>query len=280
MNECINEYYILNEEKINTKYFDDRYLKEGKALYEVIRIINGVPLYLEEHLERLKNTAKLTNDKLWLDLNEVTKSIFKLIDINDIKYGNIKMVFNFNKCNNFLVYFVEHHYPTEDMYLNGVKTIFYHGERKNPNAKVIDVNFRKGAQDEIKKHNAFEAILVDRNGFITEGSKSNIFMIKGDDVLTSPLKDVLPGVTRAKIIDLCIKNNINILEKQVKYTDIDKLDAAFISGTSPKVLPIKFINDFELNSTKNKILNIIKQEYDKDIKLYINKKLNIINKDY
>lgn len=275
MSECIKNFYIFNGEVKNSDGFDNKYLKEGKALYEVIRIIDGIPLYLEKHLERLRNTAKLEADKLWLTIDEIKLSMEKLIEINKVKEGNIKMVFNFNQNNNFLVYFVKHSYPTEHMYSEGVKTILYHGERNNPNAKVIDMDFRNKVTDEINKNKAFEAILVDRNGHITEGSKSNIFMIQGNEVITSPCDKVLPGVTRAMIIDVCNNIGIKVREEKFHYNNINKLDALFISGTSPKVLPIKQVGEFCFNSSKNNILNKIREGYDRNIENYIKEKLEL-----
>ncbi|WP_102400976.1 aminotransferase class IV [Haloimpatiens massiliensis] len=272
MSECIENFYILNGEVKDSSSFDGKYLKEGKALYEVIRIIDGIPLYLEKHLERLQNTAKLSQDKLWLTIDEIKISMKRLIEINKVKEGNIKMVFNFNESNNFLVYFVKHSYPTKQMYSEGVKTILYHGERNNPNAKVIDMDFRSKVTEEINKSNAFEAILVDREGNITEGSKSNIFMIQGSEVITSSCDKVLPGVTRAMIIDVCSNMGIKVREEKFHYNNINKLDALFVSGTSPKVLPIKQVGELCFDSSENNILNKIREGYDRDIKNYIKEK--------
>ena len=77
------------------------------------------------------------------------------------------------------------------LYTEGVKTILYYGERENPNAKIVNDNFRAKVTEEIKKSNAFEAILVDRNGLITEGSKSNIFAIKDGKLITAKAEAVL-----------------------------------------------------------------------------------------
>jgi branched-chain amino acid aminotransferase len=154
------------------------------------------------------------------------------------------------------------------MYENGVKTILYFGERDNPNAKIVNENFREKVNREIKENNAYEAILVDSNGYITEGSRSNIFMIKGNKLLTSPVKAVLPGITRGEVIALAERLKIEVEEIEYKYLDINKLDGMFISGTSPKVLPIKQVNDISLN-VNNAIIKRLMQEYDDEINEYI-----------
>ncbi|WP_373899613.1 aminotransferase class IV [Haloimpatiens sp. FM7315] len=277
--ECVEDYFIFNGEIKSTLEFDDKYVKVGEVLYEVIRVIKGEPLYLEEHLRRLDNTAKITNRNLWLNSSQIEAAIYKLINKSKVDYGNIKIIFNFNDMNNFLIYFLEHSYPTPNMYKDGVHTIIYKGERTNPNAKVVDLTFRSIVNEEIKRSNAFEAILVDRNGFVTEGSKSNIFMIKGDKVITSPTKDVLPGVTREVILDILRKLKIEICEEKVHYNDIKNLDALFISGTSPKVLPIKSVGKDEFLSSSNKILKLIMDKYNSDVEKYIYEKSRCNIKD-
>ena len=123
--------------------------------------------------------------------------------------------------------------------------------------KVINNDFREKVNKEINDMCAYEAILVDDNGFITEGSKSNIFMVIGTKVLTSKVENVLPGITRQFIIKTCEKLNIVVEEKNLHESDIESLTGLFISGTSPKVLPIKSVDEFSFNSSKNSIINSI-----------------------
>ncbi|EPY2305642.1 aminotransferase class IV [Clostridium sporogenes] len=275
--ECFNKFFIENDKIKERDSFEESFLKEGKSLYEVIRIIDGAPLFLKSHLERFYNSAKLEVLNLWLDEEEIKEKINRLIEINKVSIGNIKLVFNFNKRknNNFLCYFLKHNYPEDIEYKRGIKTILYHGERENPNAKVINMDFRKIVGEKIKEEKAYEAILVDRNGYITEGSKSNIFMIKDGKVITAPIEKVLPGITRQNIIDVCKNLNLKVEEEKVHYKDIGKLEGLFISGTSPKVLPIKSVDEIEFKSSENKLILSIMEGYNKaieeDIKEYKNK---------
>ncbi|MBY7006034.1 aminotransferase class IV, partial [Clostridium botulinum] len=165
----------------------------GKVIYEVLRIIHGKPLFLENHLLRMENSFKLINIDQCLDNLKIRNDIENLVRENEKLEGNIKLTYNVNE-KVMRIFFINHSYPNEEMYKNGVKTILYFGERENPNAKIVNLNFREKVNIKIKENNAYEAILVDRNGYITEGSKSNIFMVKENVLLTSPIKTVLPGV--------------------------------------------------------------------------------------
>ncbi|MFU0823695.1 aminotransferase class IV [Clostridium sp.] len=271
MSECYSDKFIING-YIKEKYeFDEKFLYEGKSLYEVIRIIKGVPLFLEDHLKRLYKSAETTNLEIWLKKEEIEKSIKELSKINNIENGNVKIIFNYNKNNerNFLCYFIKAKYPSKEMYEKGVKTSLYQAERENPTAKVINTNLREAADRIIQETGVYEVILVNKDGYITEGSRSNIFMIKNNSVYTAPVCEVLPGITRDYIIKACRNLGYEVIEERIHYKDIENIQGLFISGTSPKVLPVAQVENKKFDA-KNKIVIEIMKEYDRILEEYIN----------
>lgn len=284
MSECISNYYIFDKDIKSKVYFNDEIIKQGKCLYEVIRVIEGVPLFLERHLKRLKNSAAVASLELTTEIEEIKSRINTLIKVNNTQEGNIKLIFNYktsHTSNNsesvralngiFLAYFIQYHYPSKEDYEKGVDTIFYHAERNNPNAKIIDAPLREKVNNLLKEKNVYEAILVDRNGYITEGSRSNVFMIQGRNVITAPVGTVLPGTTREVIMEICRNLSLNVSEQKIFYKDLNKMDAVFISGTSPKVLPLKMVDDMKFDSSKNPVLIKIMEYYDNEVENYIKK---------
>ncbi len=269
MSECINEYFIKNKEIIAADSFNDEDILKGTSLYEVIRVVEGTPLFLEQHLSRVIKSAHIKGLELPYDIEEIKSKLLKLIECNHVYSGNIKFVFNYQEKCSFYAYFIRHSYPAEEDYKKGIKTILYFGERKDPNAKVINSGFRKKVEEEIWKNSAYEAILVNNNGCITEGSKSNIFLIKDKAVYTAPKEEVLIGITRDRIIEICGILGYDIVEKQINYKELASFDALFISGTSPKILPIARVNDLIFNSSANFILLDILKKYDEIIEKYI-----------
>jgi len=275
MDKCINAYFLFQDEMKSSEEFENYNSSIGKSLYEVIRISDGIPIFLMEHLERLENSAKIMKYNLSITRDEIIDGILKLIYKNNVQEGNLKLVINYNNsddnCDNntlsekFLAYFIPHTYPSKEQYAEGVKTITYHGERSNPNAKVINSVFREKVNEQINNKNVYEAILVDDAGFITEGSRSNIFMVQGYTVITSSVENVLPGITRQFIIKICEKLNIKFEEKNIHEGDLESLTGLFISGTSPKVLPIRSVDEFSYNSSKNSIINSIMIEFEAEL---------------
>ncbi|NFF61936.1 aminotransferase class IV [Clostridium botulinum] len=269
MKECYGEKFIFNNDIKDIKEFDNKYLKLGKSLYEVMRIINGVPVFLEDHLLRLYNSSKMTELGVWMEKEEIKENIKKLCDVNNTKNANVKIIFNYNKgVRTFLAYFIESVYPTEDMYIDGVKTSLYCAERENPNIKIINQNLRDDTNKIIQDAGVYEVILVNKNGYITEGSRSNIFMIQNGKIITSPIVEVLPGITRKYVIKACVNLGYKVIEKRINYKKIDELDGLFISSTSPKVLPICQVDNIEFNA-KNEMIQNIRYEYNKILKNYI-----------
>ena len=206
------------------------------------------------------------NEKFKISEEKLKEDIDKLVKANDSKIGNIKLTYN-TTSKELRGFFINHSYPTEEMYKNGVSTIIYFGERENPNAKVINQNFREAVNNEIKKKEAYEAILIDRNGFITEGSRSNIFMIRDRKLYTSKVEAVLPGVTRTEIIKMAKNNGIEVIEGNVNYKNIKMFEGLFISGTSPKILPICKVDDVEFD-VNNEFLRELMRKFDEVIENY------------
>ncbi len=206
------------------------------SVYEVIRLTGGHPQFLPEHFARLENSLGAIGKPVPFTYAELEESIRSLAEEGHISDHNLKL--DVDISGHSVLYMSPTHYPAQKQYAEGVRTDLFYGERNNPHIKMMDQALRDATDAAIRKKNLYEVILVDRDGQITEGSRSNIFFIKDGEVYTSPLHQVLPGVTRGKIIEILKSKGITVHEDPIKASDIGSFDAAFISGTSPKVLPI------------------------------------------
>lgn len=269
--EAIKDYLVVNgrlEPTSNTEIFERI---EKPPIYEVIRVIDGVPLFLEDHLDRMKESARLIDYPIERKDKEIEEDIRQLIDKNGVKNLNVKLI-----CTDvegmgqvFLVYFIKSFYPPEEYYKKGIHTILFHYERENPNAKVQMSSFREEVAKKLEENNAFEALLVNKDGYIPEGSRSNIFFVKEDKLYTAPKGDVLLGITRKYIFKVCEELKIEIVEENIHRDELVKLDGAFMSGTSVNVLPISSIDDIKLDSVNNKIIKEVNRGYVNKMKAYI-----------
>ncbi|MGI6211408.1 MAG: aminotransferase class IV [Anaerovoracaceae bacterium] len=261
--------FMMNGTLYDTKDFDNLYKAVQPSCYEVIRVIDGRPLFLDEHFERFTGTVKSIDKPLPLTLDELESAIRTLAKENEIRNYNVKLIYNdFEHGGKVFLFFTPTSYPTEEMYRDGVKTDFLRIMRDNPHAKIINQNLRDTADRLMKEEGLFEAVLVDDNGKITEGSKSNIFFIQGDHLVTCPAEGVLLGVTRQRILRLTREAGIETIEEQIDAERASEYDAAFISGTSPKVLPIAVMGDVKFD-VNNALLRRVMKIYDDEIKRYL-----------
>lgn len=269
MSEAIAEKFIFNDEFYKVNEFDKLYQNINPSIYEVLRIDNGVPLFLEDHYSRLKASIEIIGYTLSLSFDQINSKLNTIISENKMINCNVKIVINAfgSPTPNLYIYFIESHYPDATLYVEGITTMTYKAVRENPNAKIIYAEMRKNINIKLEQLKHYEALLVNTDNNVTEGSRSNLFFIKDGTVYTAPGDEVLIGITRTKIIDLCKQNNINVHEASIALKDLNTFDTCFISGTSPKVLPIKKIDDMEYD-TKNPLLIRILRLYNEEIENY------------
>lgn len=232
------------------------------SVYEVIRLMNGRPQFLPEHFARLEGSLGAIGKTVPFTYETLEHSITDLATEGRIKDHNLKLEVDISGHG--VLYMNPTHYPSPKQYAEGVRTGLFEGERKNPNIKMMDQALRDATNAAIRERSLYEVILVDRNGQITEGSRSNVFFIKGGEVYTSPLHQVLPGITRGKIIEILNGKGITVHEEPITASDIASFDAAFISGTSPKVLPIAQMEDASYD-VKDPLLRNLMNWYDQTL---------------
>lgn len=244
MNECFGKKFILNGDLQPADSFDNSLVYEGDSVYEVLRMIKGNPVFFYDHMERLASSVRMQKKEMLADAIALKKDIINLTKSERKKEINLKIVFNYNKeLLNYLVYFIEPIYPSEEQYRNGVKGILFYAERKDPGSKVINHKLRSTIFHKLILDGGYEALLVNDKGLITEGSRSNIFFLKDDKLVTAPEGMILNGITRKHILDICEENNISVKIACVRADRISDYEAVFMTGTSPMVLPFRCIDN-------------------------------------
>jgi branched-chain amino acid aminotransferase len=272
MSECFHEKYMHNGELKSSKSFSDEWIKKGLSIYEVVRIIHNKCLFLEDHMCRMQSSLDLFGYEYTSLIKEINNFILKYKFKIGLKNGNIKIVINYNnglsKVPQVFIYQIKHYYPTSREYDKGINTSLLYGKRNRPNAKFINLKINQLVAEEFEHKNIHETLFVDENGNLTEGSKSNLFFVKDGIVYTPSDKGVLPGITRKHVIELCRELNISLTKTSIHISSIKDYDAAFITGTSVKILPIKHINHIEFN-VKNKTMLRLMRCFDIKIDNYL-----------
>lgn len=244
----------------------DKFIDSGDngGIYEVLRVVDGVPLFWEDHAERFFSSAKLADFDVNCTAQCIKKGLMELIRANQTDEGNILISYK----KNLKAFFIPHTYPDPEHYEKGVECGILKAERTNPNAKVFQTVVRKKADKLIRDNGFYEVLLVDHLGRITEGSRSNIFFVKEGRVFTPPGHEVLLGITRMKTIYLAAELKIPVSEQDILLDEAGNYEAAFITGTSPKILPVNKIGHFRFNPGNEIVQQLIKS-YNELIAEYI-----------
>jgi branched-chain amino acid aminotransferase len=276
MGECAEKLFILNGKIKTVEQFDDSFVYKGNSVYEVIRTVEGTPLFFNDHMERLKSSLILQGKRFLATTDTLRHDILLLSERVDTKEKNLKIVFNYNNgSETYLIYFIESVYPTEKQYIEGVKAILFRAERRDPESKVINNELRTEINRLLKEKDAYEALLVNKENCITEGSRSNVFFLKNDLLVTAPDNVILKGITRKYILQICDEIDIRVELRCVDADKIGEFDAVFMTGTSPMVLSYCCVDTIKFNP-ELPLLNRLRE-------LYMNKaeeSLRQFQKDY
>jgi branched-chain amino acid aminotransferase len=261
MNECFGNHFIHNGEMEPAALFENSLVYEGDSIYEVIRVKKGLPYFFYDHIERLEASVRLQNKTNLADPERIKRDIIKLTKSERQKEINLKIVYNYNNDeSNYLVYYIQPSYPSVEQYRKGVKGVLYYAERKDPESKVINHKLRTSIYHKLILDGAYEALLVNNKDCITEGSRSNIFFIKGDKLVTAPDEGVLSGITRKYILDICRDNKIKLDLRYVKVAELNEFDSVIMTGTSPMVLPFFCVGDHFFD-VSNYLIEYIRKLY-------------------
>lgn len=242
---------------INNRLSVDINIEEWKRsgmAYEVIRVVDSKPLFLREHLLRLK---KSIGDA---DLVKLKAAIDTLIKERDeIISQNIFLGYNLETGDN-MVCFNKSFYPPVDWYDEGIAIGLLDIKRENPNFKIYNDKYKVLVKSYLEENDFFETLICSE-GYITEGSRSNVFFIKSNKIITPPLKKVLPGITREKVFLVADDLGYEIEEKNIEIESLDSFDGVFITGTSIDLLPVKEVADKGFNTCSNKIYEDLSRDY-------------------
>jgi branched-chain amino acid aminotransferase len=105
---------------------------------------------------------------------------------------------------------------------------------------------------------------VNREGYITEGSRSNIFLIQKDKIFTPPVKDVLPGITRKYIKRICETMGLKVIEKSISKESLGNFNGVFITGTITRVAPVKRMKEIHYQADLS-LIRSIRIKYNEEI---------------
>lgn len=257
------------------KVYLDRGTFFGDGVYEVIRSYNGKIFALDEHIRRFENGLNAIGIKN-VDTAKIKQKVISAFEKAQIP--NAKIYFHLTRGSGRR----EHDYTgnyNPNFFLtvtelpgctalkeNGVSVITHPDWRwKRCDIKSLNLLPNVLAKQAAAEKNAFEAILVNEAGYITEGASSAFFSVFDGKIHTTPLKEnILPSITRKFVTRACGNLNLEVIEKHLKPAEVKTADEMFIAVTTKDIVPvIEFENVKISNGTPGEITTKIENEFRK-----------------
>ncbi len=246
------EYFSPEEAKISVF---DHGLLYGDGVFEGIRCYNGYVFKLDEHLERLYDSAKSLMLKIPIPIEAMQEATLETLRRNQLREGYIRLVvtrgigdlgLDPDKCHNPSVIIIADKitlYP-QHYYENGLEIVTVSVRRNYPeaiNPRIKSLNYLNNilAKIEGKQSGAVEVLMLNTDGYVAECSGDNIFIVKDEMIVTPPPHlGILEGVTRNCVITLAREAGFEVEERVFTRHEIYIADECFLTGTAAEVIPV------------------------------------------
>ena len=270
---------FVPESEAKVSVFDHGFLY-GDGVFEGIRAYNGKVFKLKEHIDRLYDCAKVIDLQIPMSKEEFMEIILETLRKNRLKDAYIRPIvtrgigdlgLDPRKCGKPTVIVITKPWGKlyGDLYERGLKAITVTVRRNAidslpPNIKSLNYLNNILAKIEANAKGGDEAIFLDHNGYISEGSGDNIFVVKNGTVYTPPTLNNLRGITRMVAIELIQKLGIPFREINLGLYDLYSADEIFVTGTAAEIAPITVIDGRVVGDGKpGKITKKLMEEFRK-----------------
>ncbi len=250
--------HFLPADQAAVSVFDHGFLY-GDGIYETMRAYSGRIFLLDKHLLRLKHSAEAIGLRLPLSQEKIGEALVEALRVNKLQEAYVRMQISRGEgeigldpalCPDPTMVIVAkpfHDYPAE-LFEKGVSAAVVQTRRNHPlalNPAIKSTNFLNNilAKIEAIKAGAYEGILLNWEGYVAEGTISNVFMVK-KGVLITPHADtgILEGVTRALVLYLARKQHVPIKELLIKPKELHEADECFITNTTMQIMPVTTVD--------------------------------------
>ena len=261
----------------------------GDGVFETLRAYKKYVLRFENHIQRLYNSLKHVKMALPIAPTMIYKAVQLLLQYNQfadsyirisITRGEGPIGLDISLCPQSTILIVAEAfrgYPAS-WYSHGISTVISH-QRKIPDisfpSSVKSCNYLPNilAKKDAWNKGAQEAILLNMEGYVAEGTVSNIFLVKDKRLLTPAISSgVLSGITRELVIELAESKNIEVEERHIFPKEIFTADECFLTNTTMEVMPVTFCDGTKIgNGSPGKVTKQLTKEYKKLIETEIKK---------
>jgi branched-chain amino acid aminotransferase len=236
---------------------DDLAVLRGFGVFDLVRTYGGKPFFLKEHIERLRHSANEIGLHFPWSIKTLLDIVMETLRRNSHKESSIRMVVTGGSSPDFmtpqnkprlLVLISPVPLLPKAWYTEGVKIITRMTERFKPGVKSINYIPATVALEEARQRGAVEALYLDRQDFVLEGTASNVFAFSGEKLIT-PGRDILSGITRQVVLNVA-KEHFTVQIRDISRQELLSADEVFITGTSKGVVPVIQVDETTIGNGK------------------------------
>lgn len=224
------------------------------CVFESLRTYSRRPFHLADHLQRLYRSAELIELDIPYTREEIAAVVYQAIERNSYTHSSLRLLVTGGVSEDgvlpsgkpVLAVLVTP-LPERDMerFRRGIKVITSRMERDMPEAKTSSYLAAMRALKDAQRRGASDALYLNADGQVMEGTRSNFFVFRGDTLIT-PSEGVLLGITRQVILELA-QGRFRVEERPIRYDELSSVDEAFISSSSREITPVTQIDDLLIN---------------------------------
>jgi len=268
----------------------DHGLLYGDGVFEGIRVYDGKVFRLEEHLERLDQSARSIMMYLTWSQEELTQAVVETVRANELRDAYVRLIvtrgigdlgLDPQKCENPSLIVIAtgiQLYP-QRFYEEGLKIIFSSVQRMpgtalDPQAKTLNYLNSIQAKIEAKSAGVHEAIMLNSSGYVVECTADNIFVCRRGRLSTPPANcGALEGITRGVVIELCQRLNIPLELPLLTKHDIYTAEECFLTGTAAEVVPVvqidgRQVGDGKVGPVTRRLMEAFREETREGVSIY------------
>ena len=234
----------------------DLLVQRGYGIFDYLRVSNNKPLFIDAHLDRLFHSASVMRLSITSTKEEIKKCVATLIEKNNIPNSGIRLIIAGGDAPDGYTITQPHLIiiqqpldpPPTTLSSKGIQLVSYFYQRQLAEVKTTDYLMAIHLQPWMKSQGA-DDILYYNNESVCECPRSNIFMVTYDNIIVTPARNMLKGITRKNIIQVAATQNWKLEQRDISLEEMKTAKEVFISSSTKRIIPVKGLDEqnFSLN---------------------------------
>lgn len=242
--------HVILPEKEAVVRLDNLAYAYGFGVYETMKVRKGIVYFARQHAARLLHSASCIGLEHTENEETIAASVRGLVDYLKVTACNIKILLiggETARDAQLYIFATAPLYPNRKLYRDGATTITAVYERWMPQAKSLNMLPSYLLYREAQRQGCYDCLLVDYNGNIREGTRTNFFVMRGRTIISPPAEHILEGVTRRTILYVMQQHGFAYAEQPISVSELAGCDAVFLSSTSSKIMPVRRVDSMSFS---------------------------------